>query len=844
MKFKQILYLYGFATVALIVALFASPLQATYVYEANQDLYDLQTNGTGATGLGSNDDSVSSAFNIGFTFDFYGQAFTQARMATNGCLHFKTTGAYCHDYTPDPLTGQHTYTLYPFWTDLIKDNGSAMKAKAFEDYTIFGWYNMREYNRSNSDNSFEVWLYPNDTFEFRYGGLDIIQHDVLIGEIGSGTSEVYTYLYFDECSTGTTNSSSCTSYDWNSSSNAANTLLESGGSLYGLGTGNALDCSSALNNAACPGYAAAYLTQQCNLDSLYSTSCTGYWNAYDDQQCDLNSQYSPTCSGYTQEASVAYYTEDTYDYGYEDDYDDQYGYEEEYEDSYADNCVDNPDWCYEDDPYWDVEFTDEEWYEIDLEEFGQETVDGWYGTDVAFSEEGYIDWESSELNTWNELDEQMDQYDEYIEEYYEETYEEEYITDAYEEDLYWEETYEEDLFHYEDPLVIEFERQLVLIEEGYGTEANSDFESIEDLEEWYEEAYTEYEEEWAEEEWYEEEEYEEELIEEIYEDLEAIEEVEEKLLAEEVETIEELEFVINEEPSTSGIRAEQLNVVADSVRAATSSGITSGVSSTTYSTSAQSTGNTIASGGVASVATGGAAAGISSAGISITSSPSISDQFASASAQTQQVLASSPSTAVSSDLSSAGTDFSSTSTMGTGDSVEAAETIASTDAAASTSTGETVASTSSGSSTEVTVTPMPGMGGQPQVAMVDVQVQGVTNEIDTATTGVMTASEADQIADKIIANNIEEQQQQVAASAEETGEYGDQTALVAYIGFNPNFSDYYSQVLPQKTGWYETREIYADVRISDNISAFYDMAGTSLRTIRGMINSQPNLLGE
>ena len=177
------------------------------------------------------------------------------------------------------------------------------------------------------------------------------------------------------------------------------------------------------------------------------------------------------------------------------------------------------------------------------------------------------------------------------------------------------------------------------------------------------------------------------------------------------------------------------------------------------------------------------------------------------------------------------------------------ETVASVETTVTTDTDsvETIASTSSdtsSSSTEVTVTPMPGMGGQSQVAMVDVQVQGVTSEIDTATTGVMTASEADQIADQIIADNIEEQQQQVAASAEETGEYGDQTALVAYIGFNPNFSDYYSHVLPQKTDWYEPRVIYANVSISDNVSAFYDMAGTSLRTLRGMINSQPNLLGE
>ena len=186
--------------------------KADYIYEANQDLYDLQTNSSGSTGLGSNDDSVSGAFDLGFTFTFYGNDYTQARMATNGCLHFNLTGSYCGDYTPDPLP-QYTNTLFVFWTDLIKDGGSAMKAKAFEDYTIFGWYNMREYNRANSDNSIEVWLYPNNTYEYRYGELDIISHDVLIGEQGS-TSQIYTYHFFDECNTGTTNiAGTCVSYD-------------------------------------------------------------------------------------------------------------------------------------------------------------------------------------------------------------------------------------------------------------------------------------------------------------------------------------------------------------------------------------------------------------------------------------------------------------------------------------------------------------------------------------------------------------------------------------------------------------------------------------------------------
>jgi cytochrome c biogenesis protein CcdA len=75
-------------------------VNATYVYEANQPLYDLQTNSAGSTGLGSNDDAVSAAFDLGFTFTFYGNDFTKARMATNGCLHFNLTGSYCGDYTP------------------------------------------------------------------------------------------------------------------------------------------------------------------------------------------------------------------------------------------------------------------------------------------------------------------------------------------------------------------------------------------------------------------------------------------------------------------------------------------------------------------------------------------------------------------------------------------------------------------------------------------------------------------------------------------------------------------------------------------------------------------------
>ena len=282
--------------------LFSSFSFSNYIPESNQHLYQLQTNANdfqGELAYEVSDDGVSPAIDLSFNFNFYDQTFDQARMATNGCLHFKTSGAYCNDYTPDPLTGQHTYTMYPFWTDLIRDTNARMKSWGDSSKMIFGWYELREYNRSGSDNSFEIILWPNNTFEYRYGDLDIERHDVLIGEAGNST-EKYTYLFYDECNTGSTNTGTCVNVDWNNS--LANSGLESGGSLYGVGSGNgnSIDCSNPLNDM----------------------SCANYWEAFDDQQCDLDPQYAPFCAGYRFEQDISYFVqEEEFDYGFVDEQD-------------------------------------------------------------------------------------------------------------------------------------------------------------------------------------------------------------------------------------------------------------------------------------------------------------------------------------------------------------------------------------------------------------------------------------------------------------------------------------------------------------------------------------------
>ena len=728
---QQLLELSAALTVSISLLLLSLNLTATYIYEGNQGLIDL-TGVSGTTSLAAGDDQVSNAFNLGFTFDYYGQAFTQARVATNGCLHFKTSGAYCNDYTPDPLTGQHTYTLYPLWTDLIRDNDSQVLAKSFTDKTVFGWYNMREYNRSGSDNSFEVILWTNDTFEFRYGALDIINHDVLIGEAGS-SSQLYTYYFHDECNTGSTNTATCYNYDWNDSDKNQN--LENGGSLYSEGY---IDCSNPLNNTSCSGYADAYLSQQCDIDSLYDTSCPYYWEAYDDQQCQEDPQYAPFCAGYTQEASVAFFDDSNVDYGYE---------EEQHHDGGG----------YDEDPYAGMVLTDEEWYEIDVEEFGQEQVDEWFGDDLQFNEDGMVDWDSTPHEDYIDIEPLMDVWD--IEQEHHEvvTY-----------DLL---PIDEVLFINE--LIIREEIENEIVHEEMERES---FETLEELEEWFEEEVLEAEE----------------SIEEILavtnEEIEETirEETREEEVHEEREVVEEL-FAEEDESKPederrSSVRVSALDVVAGTIRTASNS-----VSSATYTSSSS---NSLSS----STGTYGASSGTSSGGVSTSNSPSMSDQIASANVQTNQVLS-----------------------MSTG--------------------GES----SVGGSTSFSITPMPTLDESPQVMMADVQVQDMQGEIDTAVSGVMTASEADQVADQIIANNIKEQQDEAEEQQEETGQYADSTTLVAYLGYVAGFDSYKDAQIPQQDTWYEPRAIYAGAILDDNTQAFYGLAGASLETLGDMINMQPNL---
>ena len=193
-----------------------------------------------------------------------------------------------------------------------------------------------------------------------------------------------------------------------------------------------------------------------------------------------------------------------------------------------------------------------------------------------------------------------------------------------------------------------------------------------------------------------------------------------------------------------------------------------------------------------SAAAGNAVSSSSNSGISTSSSPSMSDQFASSTAQTNQVL-----------------DMSSTSVTDTSISTST-----------STSTVETETAT-----TEAVVATVVTVSSQDSL---NISVDSVSTDSDTETT-----------VETIIAENLQNAQENVQAQQEETGEYGSENAIIAVMGFVPGFNSYRLVSLPEKEVWYEPKSIYTTNTIQDNTAAFYQLAGTNIRTLTKLKEMQP-----
>jgi len=102
-------------------------------------------------------------------------------------------------------------------------------------------------------------------------------------------------------------------------------------------------------------------------------------------------------------------------------------------------------------------------------------------------------------------------------------------------------------------------------------------------------------------------------------------------------------------------------------------------------------------------------------------------------------------------------------------------------------------------------------------------------------------SEADTIADNIIAQNLEDQAKNQIENRKSSKEYGNEENIIAFINYVPGFNNYLNSYIPLKKDWYEAKIIYKNTYISDNNQAFNKLFDVNYQKLDKIITLQPKL---
>ncbi len=138
-------------------------------------------------------DDYTQSLNLGFTFHFYGNAYTTCAASTNGLLTFGSESA---SYTPQriPSNTSPRNFVAPFWTDLVKGSSSnilyATRGSAPNRTFIIEYQDMEEYANSAARVSFQVILYEgSNVIEIQYKKLTgfSANRNVTVGIRDNGT---------------------------------------------------------------------------------------------------------------------------------------------------------------------------------------------------------------------------------------------------------------------------------------------------------------------------------------------------------------------------------------------------------------------------------------------------------------------------------------------------------------------------------------------------------------------------------------------------------------------------------------------------------------------------------
>jgi len=227
-----------------------------------------------------------------FGFPFYGRTFTHSFMFDNGVVGFydPTANAGCNPQNnycggqqwsaPSPNTNmgqQFSYTIAPLWADIAPNPSTKYYTQGTNEYQRYMWENIHEFYSGGSRlNTFGLELTPTGSIDAYYSLVNINSSNTFVGTIGNPAAGEWNTIGY---------------YPYG-------TVLNQMSNWSMAGTGANPCVADPLSSASCPGYAQAYLTQQCSINALYNPSCPGYAEAYFIYQCTANSLYNPSCPGY------------------------------------------------------------------------------------------------------------------------------------------------------------------------------------------------------------------------------------------------------------------------------------------------------------------------------------------------------------------------------------------------------------------------------------------------------------------------------------------------------------------------------------------------------------------
>ena len=256
---------------------------------------------------------------LDFTFPFYGNSYVTSFMFSNGVVGFLDPNdvpgtGYIHDglccdgqnFAGGATGVRFNYTIMPWHTDLIDTGAGRFYTQGDTTYQKYMWENIAEYNTANTENSFDLTIYPLGNIAMNYTEMAINNHSVTVATVGDLSAGEYKQWFYNHPTDG--------AIYWNNQEDDPIAIAE-GQSICSVVPDSHISCLyypetyasafydqqcsiSSLYDSGCPGYSGAYIDQQCGLDSLWSMACPNFETAYLDQQCETNPIYSIYCSGY------------------------------------------------------------------------------------------------------------------------------------------------------------------------------------------------------------------------------------------------------------------------------------------------------------------------------------------------------------------------------------------------------------------------------------------------------------------------------------------------------------------------------------------------------------------